>query len=70
VFNTFIIMGSSTIFYAIGDFMTNIAFVPFESIGNIFNYSVIVLGFVGLFYWLNLQKKMSDKAGKNPNQLK
>lgn len=63
-------MGSSTIFYAIGDFMGNIAFVPFESIGNIFNYSVIVLGFVGLFYWLNLQKKMSDKAAKNPNQLK
>jgi len=55
-------MGSSTIFYAIGDFMTNYAFLPFEMIGNVFNYSVIVLGFVGLFYWLNLQRKFIKEA--------
>jgi uncharacterized membrane protein len=63
-------MSSSTFFYGLGDFMTNIAFLPFEWVGNIFNYSVIVLGFIGLFYWLNLQKKMNDKAAKDPNQLK
>jgi hypothetical protein len=28
------------------------------------------LGFVGLFYWLNIQKKLSDKAANDPNQLK
>lgn len=55
-------MSSSTIFYAIGDFMTNVAFLPLEWIGNIFNYSCIVLGFFGLFYWLNLQKKLTKKA--------
>lgn len=28
----------------------------------VMNYGCIVLGFVGLFYWLNLQKKMTAKA--------
>lgn len=42
----------------------------YDNIGNIFNYSVIVLGFFGLFYWLRTQKKLSDKAAKDPNQLK
>jgi hypothetical protein len=55
-------MGSSTIFYAIADFMNNIAFLPLEWVGNIFNNACIVLGFVGLFYWLNLQMKMTKKA--------
>ncbi len=55
-------MNSSTIFYAIGDLMTNYAFLPLEMVGNIFNYACIVLGFVGLFYWLNLQRKMTQKA--------
>ncbi len=40
-------------------------FQIFEMIGNSFNYLLIVLGFVGLFYWLNLQKKMSAKAKRD-----
>lgn len=55
-------MSSSTIFYAIGDFMGNYGFLPLEWVGNVFNYACIVLGFVGLFYWLNLQNKMTKKA--------
>ena len=63
-------MSSSTIFYAIGDFMQEVAFLPLEMIGNIFNYSLIVLGFVGLFYWLNFQKKFNEAAKNDPNQIK
>lgn len=33
-----------------------------EKLGNIPNYAFIALGFVGLFYWLNLQKKYNKKA--------
>lgn len=56
-------MGSSSVFYAIADLLTW-TFGIFEMIGNTFNYSLIVLGFIGLFYWLNLQKKFNDKAKK------
>lgn len=62
-------MSSSTFFYGIGDFLTW-TFGFFELVGNIFNYSLIVLGFIGLFYWLNWQKKFNDQAANNPDQLK
>jgi hypothetical protein len=41
----------------------------YDWVGNLFNYSCIGLGFFGLFYWLNAQKKMSQKAADN-NTLK
>jgi hypothetical protein len=53
--------------YALGDLLNGAWF--YDNIGNIFNYSCIVLGFFGLFYWLNVQKKLSDKAAKE-NKLK
>ncbi len=62
-------MSSSAFFYGIADFLTW-TFGFFEIVGNVFNYSLIVLGFVGLFYWLNWQKKFNDQAAKNPNQIK
>ena len=31
-------------------------------ISSPFNMSVIALGFIGLFFWLRLQKKYDDKA--------
>jgi hypothetical protein len=62
-------MSSSTIFHAIGDFLTWTLGI-FDVIGNTFNYAVIVLGFVGLFYWLNLQRKFNAQAENDPNQLK
>ncbi|MBU2020283.1 MAG: hypothetical protein KJ941_11615 [Bacteroidetes bacterium] len=63
-------MGSSTVFYAIGDFMQDYAFLPLEWIGHKFNYFLIVVGFVGLFYWLNYQRKFNEAAKNNPDQLK
>jgi hypothetical protein len=62
-------MSSSTFFYGIADFL-QWTFGFFEFVGNKFNYSLIVLGFVGLFYWLNTQKKLNNKASNDPNQLK
>ena len=63
-------MSTNKIFWAIGDFMNDVAFIPLENIGNIFNYSCIVLGFVGKFYWLNKKKKFTEQAKNDPNQLK
>ncbi|MDC1403834.1 uracil phosphoribosyltransferase [Crocinitomicaceae bacterium] len=63
-------MSSTTIFYGIGTLFADYLFIPFEMVGNIFNYSFIVLGFVGLFYWLNMQKKFNQQAADNKDQLK
>ncbi len=41
-----------------------------EPTGNILNYTWIVLGFVGLFIWLNMQAKYNAEAEANPNQIK
>jgi hypothetical protein len=62
-------MSSSTVFHAIGDFLTWTLGI-FEVIGNAFNYSVIVLGFFGLFFWLNKQRKFNAQAAANKNQIK
>lgn len=62
-------MSSSTIFYAIADAM-QWTFQIFEFIGDYVNFAFIILGFIGLFIWLNKQKKFNDAAAKNPNQLK
>jgi hypothetical protein len=62
-------MSSSTVFHAIGDFLTW-TFGIFEVIGNGFNYAVIALGFVGLFYWLNLQRKFNAEAAADKNKIK
>jgi hypothetical protein len=44
--------------YSLGD-LFQWTFGILIALGNIPNYLIIVLGFVGLFYWLNLQKKYS-----------
>jgi hypothetical protein len=62
-------MSSSDVIYSIGDLLTA-SFKFFEVVGNIFNYSLIVLGFFGFYYWMNIQRKLNDKASKDPNQLK
>ena len=62
-------MSSSDFFYGIADFLTW-TFGFFEWIGNKFNYSMIVLGFFGLFCWLNTQRKFNDKAANDPSKLK
>jgi len=59
------------LFWGIGDFLTwTFTLLQADMIGNIFNYSCIVLGFIGLFYWLNWQKKFNAQAENDPNQLK
>ena len=52
--------------YSLGD-LFQWTFGILTALGNIPNYTFIVLGFFGLFYWLNLQKKYSredKKAGR------
>lgn len=63
-------MSSTKVFEAIDDFLQSTMFVAYDNIGNFLNYSLIVLGFVGLFYWLNWQKKFNEQAKNNPNQIK
>jgi len=33
------------------------------------NYIFLALGFIGLFYWLWMQKKYNDQAANDPNQI-
>lgn len=62
-------MSSSTVFYAIGDLL-QWTFQIFEHIGDLANYSFILLGFFGLFYWLIKQKKFNAIAANDPNKIK
>ncbi|MEM9051144.1 MAG: hypothetical protein AAGC47_03735 [Bacteroidota bacterium] len=34
------------------------------------NYIFLVIGFLGMFYWLNMQRKYNNQAANNPNQIK
>lgn len=64
-------MTLSDIFWGIGDFMHwTFNLLQADAIGNMFNYACIVLGFGGLFYWLNMQRKFNEQAENDPNQLK
>lgn len=63
-------MNSNVIFETIGEFLLWTTSILFENVGNLFNDAMIILGFIGLFYWLNLQKKYNQQAKNNPNQLK
>ncbi len=63
-------MNSNVIFETIGDVLLWSTAVVFENVGNLFNNAVIVLGFIGLFYWLNLQRKFNKEAENNPDQIK
>lgn len=62
-------MSSRKVMESIGDLFYDTAGIFYDNIGNIFNYSCIVLGFVGLFYWLNLQRKFDAAAKNDPNKL-
>ena len=63
-------MNSKEIFEGLGDFILWTTQILFENVGNLFNDAVLILGFVGLFYWLNYQRKFNKEAENNPNQLK
>jgi len=64
-------MSSKDVFWGIGDlFQWMFQGLQADAIGNIFNYSMICLGFFGLFYWLIKQKKFNDAADKDSGRLK
>lgn len=54
--------------YATGDFLES-TFTILTPVGNSFNYAVIVLGFIGLAYWLSYQVRMTKKAKKNGTRI-
>jgi hypothetical protein len=62
----------SNIFRAIGEFCTNVLFVPFNAFrsldswwgSNIFNMFIILLGFIALFYWINQMIKQSKEGAQ------
>lgn len=61
-------MSSTEVWWAIGNVLNGAWF--YDNIGDIANYSFIILGFFGLFYWLRKQKMFNDQAANNPNQIK
>lgn len=65
-------MSSTEIFWGIGDFLTAVL-TPLDAdwgLTSIMNTGIVLLGFVGLFYWLTRQKKFNDQAASNPDQRK
>lgn len=62
-------MSARTTFEAIGDFLYGLPFEFYDNVGNYVNYSLLILGFIGLFYWLNLQRKFDNRAKNDPNQI-
>jgi hypothetical protein len=54
-------MTSTDIIYAIGD-LFQCAFLFYDAVGNLFNDTLLLLGFFGFFYWMNIQKKLNSKA--------
>jgi len=63
-------MSSKEVFDLIAEFMYDVPFEFYDNIGNIINYSLIVLGFIGFFIWMSKQVKFNNQAKNNPNQLK
>lgn len=58
-------------FRGLGDLLeSTFVILQQDMIGDLMNYALIVLGFVGLFYWLNWQKKFNAQAENDPNQIK
>jgi hypothetical protein len=54
-------MSSTDIIYSIADAF-QWAFLFYDNIGNLFNDFLLLLGFFGFFYWMNIQKKLNEKS--------
>jgi len=64
-------MTFSEFFWGLGDLFTwLLQALQADMIGNIFNYTLIVVGFIGFGIWMNKQRKFNNAAKSNPNQLK
>lgn len=58
-------------FRGIGDFLeSTFVLLQEDMIGDKMNYAIIALGFIGLFFWLNTQRKFNNKAKNDPTQRK
>ena len=64
-----ILGGSSDVFYSLSDLFQTI-FLFFDWVQNKFNTILLLLGFFGFAYWMNVQRKENLKAKNNPNQIK
>jgi hypothetical protein len=54
-------MSTTDIIYTIGDAF-QFGFLFYDNVGNLFNDFLLILGFFGFFYWMNIQKKLNAKA--------
>ena len=54
-------MNSTDFFFLLGDIF-QWTFQIFEIIGNAFNYFLLILGFGGFFYWMNIQRLFNGVA--------
>jgi hypothetical protein len=54
-------MSTTDIIYSIGDAF-QCSFLFYDAVGNIFNNLLLILGFFGFFYWMNIQKKLNNEA--------
>ncbi len=54
-------MSTTDFFHALGDLFQKF-FLIYDAIGNYFNNAVIILGFFGFAYWMNLQRKFNSDS--------
>ncbi len=54
--------------YTLGDILNGAWF--YDNIGDIANWSFIILGAFGFLYWMRWQAKFNKQAEENPNQIK
>lgn len=64
-------MTFSEFFWGLGDLLAwTLQVLQGDMIGNIFNYALIVFGFIGFGIWMNMQRKFNKAAESNPDQIK
>lgn len=57
-------MTFTDLMYATGDILES-SFAILPVLGNNFNYIAIVIGFIGLIYWLSFQIKKTKQAKRD-----
>lgn len=63
-------MIANNFFSALGDFFTNVIFVPYDKLrftdgwwsSNIINALLVIIGFIAFIYWMGLMKKHGKEA--------
>jgi len=54
--------------YTLGDLLNGAWF--YDNVGDIANWSFIILGGIGFLYWMRWQARFNKRAEENPNQIK